>query len=184
MLTSTKPSQTNPSKNMGTVVSVRGSVVDAVFPQRLPSYLNRLNAGEDGKVIVEVVAHINAEIVRGIALTSTSGLARGSPVVDLGHSLEVPVGRSLLGRMFNVFGTPIDNREPLTDVEWRSIHQSAVPLIHQSTQSEILETGIKVIDVLAPIERGVKPDCLGGGGWQNGADYGNDPQHGQPTLGD
>lgn len=154
----------SPMSNIGTVVSVRGSVVDAAFPKRLPGYLHRLNAGEDGKVIVEVVAHINAEVVRGIALTSTSGLARGSPVMDLGHSLEVPVGRSLLGRMFNVFGTPIDKREPLTEVTWRSIHQSAVPLIQQSTQSEILETGIKVIDVLAPIERGGKAGLFGGAG--------------------
>jgi F-type H+-transporting ATPase subunit beta len=76
----------SPTSNIGTLLSVRGSVVDARFPQRLPAYLNRLNAGENGKVIVEVVAHINAEVVRGIALTSTSGLARGSPVIDLEHS--------------------------------------------------------------------------------------------------
>lgn len=150
--------------NTGSVVSVRGSVVDVQFSQQLPGYLSRLNAGEDGTVVVEVIAHLNAEVVRGIALTPTSGLARGSPVVDLGHSLEVPVGRALLGRMFNVFGNPIDKREPLTDVSWRSIHQAAIPLMQQSTQSEILETGIKVIDVLAPIERGGKAGLFGGAG--------------------
>ena len=154
----------SPTSNTGTIVSVRGSVVDAWFPQRLPSYLNRLNAGEDGSVIVEVVAHLNAEVVRGIALTPTSGLARGAPVVDLGHPLQVPVGQALLGRMFNVFGKPVDKREPLTDVSWRSIHQNAVSLVQQSTQSEILETGIKVIDVLAPIERGGKAGLFGGAG--------------------
>jgi F-type H+-transporting ATPase subunit beta len=150
--------------NTGTVVSVRGSVVDVYFPQQLPGFLNQLNVGEKGNVIVEVVAHLNAEVIRGIALTPTSGLARGAPVVDLGHPLQVPVGRPLLGRMFNVFGTPVDRREPLTDVAWRSIHQAAVPLGQQSTQLEILETGIKVIDVLAPIERGGKTGLFGGAG--------------------
>ncbi len=158
------PNLVESPSNTGSVVSVRGSVVDVQFPQHLPSYLSRLNAGDDGSVVVEVIAHLNAEVVRGIALTPTSGLARGSPVVDVGHSLEVPVGRALLGRMFNVFGDPIDQREPLTDVAWRSIHQTAIPLMQQSTQSEILETGIKVIDVLAPIERGGKAGLFGGAG--------------------
>lgn len=156
--------QSNRAIATGKVVSVRGSVVDVWFPQQLPSFLNRLNAGEDGSVIVEVVAHLNAEIVRGIALTPTSGLARGSSVVDVGQSLQVPVGHALLGRMFNVFGATIDKREPLTDVSWRSIHQATVPLMQQSTQSEILETGIKVIDVLAPMEHGGKAGLFGGAG--------------------
>jgi F-type H+-transporting ATPase subunit beta len=158
------PNPVESPSNAGSVVSVRGSVVDVQFLKRLPGYLSQLNAGEDGSVLVEVIAHLNAEVVRGIALTPTSGLARGSPVVDLGHSLEVPVGRALLGRMFNVFGNPIDKREPLTDVARRSIHQAAISLIQQSTQSEILETGIKVIDVLAPIERGGKAGLFGGAG--------------------
>lgn len=164
MLTSVSSFPTDVPSHLGTVVSVRGSVVDVQFSQHLPSYLNRLNAGENGSVVIEVIAHLNAEVVRGIALTPTSGLARGSPVIDVGHSLEVPVGRALLGRMFNVFGTPIDKREPLGEMEWRSIHQAAVPLMQQSTQSEILETGIKVIDVLAPIERGGKAGLFGGAG--------------------
>ena len=158
------PNPVESPSNTGSVVSVRGSVVDVQFSQHLPSYLSRLNAGDDGSVVVEVIAHLNAEVIRGIALTPTSGLARGSPVVNVGHSLEVPVGRALLGRMFNVFGHPIDQREPLTDVAWRSIHQAAIPLMQQSTQSEILETGIKVIDVLAPIERGGKAGLFGGAG--------------------
>ncbi|HIK43351.1 MAG TPA: hypothetical protein IGR64_00520 [Leptolyngbyaceae cyanobacterium M65_K2018_010] len=142
--------------NTGTVVSVRGSVVDARFPQKLPAYLNRLNAGEEGRVVVEVIAHLSEAVIRGIALTPTSGLARGAPVVDLGCPLQVPVGPALLGRMFNVFGDPVDQGDPLGEVAWRSIHQAAVPLVQQSTQSEILATGIKVIDVLAPLERGGK----------------------------
>lgn len=150
--------------NTGTVISVRGSVVDVRFPQQLPGFLHQLNAGEEGQVVVEVVAHLNAEVVRGIALTPTSGLARGATVVDQGHSLQVPVGKSLLGRMFNVFGAPVDQQDPPTDVTWRSIHQQAVPLVRQSTESEILETGIKVIDVLAPIERGGKAGLFGGAG--------------------
>ncbi len=150
--------------NLGSVVSVRGSIVDVQFPQRLPAYLSRLNSGDDGGVVVEVIAHLNATVVRGIALTSTSGLARGSTMVNLGHSLQVPVGQTLLGRMFNVFGTPIDQRDFPTGVAWRSIHQAAIPLMQQSTRSEIFETGIKVIDVLAPIERGGKAGLFGGAG--------------------
>jgi len=152
------------TKNLGSVVSVRGSVVDVQFLQQLPAYLNQLNAGDDGGVVVEVIAHLNAEVVRGIALTPTSGLARGATVVDLGHPLQVPVGEALLGRMFNVFGTPIDKQEPPTEMAWRSIHQPAIPLMQQSTASEILETGIKVIDVLSPVERGGKTGLFGGAG--------------------
>ncbi|ANV89000.1 F0F1 ATP synthase subunit beta [Picosynechococcus sp. PCC 7117] len=150
--------------NIGKVVSVRGSVVDVCFSQRLPSYLHQLNAGEKGQIIIEVVAHLNAILVRGIALTPTSGLARGATVTDTGHPLTMPVGRALLGRMFNVFGEAIDQGEPLTAVKHRSIHQAAIPLAQQSTQAEILETGIKVIDVLAPIERGGKAGLFGGAG--------------------
>ncbi len=153
------------SDNVGSVVSVRGSVVDVSFPQQLPSYLNRLNAGEDGGMVLEVVAHLNAEIVRCIALTSTSGLARGAMVVDSGSPLQMPVGHDLLGRMFNVFGQPIDQGEALpSEVQWRSIHHGAIPLSQQSTESQILETGIKVIDVLSPIERGGKAGLFGGAG--------------------
>lgn len=154
----------NQTGNEGTVTSVRGSIVDVRFPRSLPAYLNRLQAGDGGKIILEVVAHLNAEAIRSIALTPTSGLARGSAVMDCGHPLEVPVGRSLLGRMFNVFGETVDRGGPLNDVSFRSIHQAAVPLSEQSTQSEILETGIKAIDVLAPIEKGGKAGLFGGAG--------------------
>jgi F-type H+-transporting ATPase subunit beta len=150
--------------NQGTVVSVRGSVIDAYFPKHLPELYHQLAAGENGRVQIEVVAHLNAEMVRAIALTPTAGLARGSLVIDLGHSLEVPVGERLLGRMLNVFGEAIDGGEPLQRGEWRSLHASPVSLVERATTSEILRTGIKAIDVLAPLEKGSKAGLLGGAG--------------------
>ena len=116
-----------PDKNLntGTVLSIRGSVVDARFPEQLPVLNSQLRAGAEGDIAIEVVTHLNAEVVRGIALTPTHGLARGSDLVDLGHPLKVPVGQHLLGRMFNVFGQTIDQGEKVTGGEWRSIHQAA-----------------------------------------------------------
>ncbi len=142
--------------NRGVVISVRGSVVDARFPQRLPSLYHVLRAGEDGLIVIEVISHIDSKTARGIALTSTQGLALGSEMVDTGHPLKVPVGRRLMGRVFNVFGETIDGKEPVTDGEWRTIHQEPVSLEEQSTASEIFVTGIKAIDVLSPLELGGK----------------------------
>jgi F-type H+-transporting ATPase subunit beta len=150
--------------NKGTVVSVRGSVIDAHFPQGLPSIHSELRAGEKGEIIVEVLTHLNSEAIRGIALTPTKGLSRGSVMIDTGHPLRVPVGRQLLGRMFNVFGETIDGGEALKDVQWRSIHQSPVPLMQRATTSEIFTTGIKAIDILSPLERGGKAGLFGGAG--------------------
>ena len=115
-------------------------------------------------MIVEVASHLSAEQVRGIALTATQGLARGHAIIDTGSPLTVPVGPRVLGRMFNVFGEPIDGKAPLDDVEWRAIHQPSVPLSQQATSSEIFVTGIKAIDVLAPLERGGKAGLFGGAG--------------------
>ena len=148
----------------GAVVSVRGSVVDARFPYPLPELRGELRAGEDGRVVVEVVAHLDVHTVRGIALTPTQGLARGTAITDTGHTLLVPVGRRTLGRMFNVFGQVIDKGEPVEGGEWRSIHQPPVPLMQQATHTEIFTTGIKAIDVLAPLERGGKAGLFGGAG--------------------
>ncbi|MCL5405793.1 MAG: F0F1 ATP synthase subunit beta [Deltaproteobacteria bacterium] len=150
--------------NVGTVVSICGGVVDVRFPHGLPPVKHQLNAGPEGGVVIEVMTHLNAETLRGIALTSTQGLARGAPVLDSGHELNVPVGKRLLGRMFNVFGEPIDGKEEITGGEWRSIHQQPVPLSERTVVSEIFETGIKVIDVLAPLERGGKGGLFGGAG--------------------
>ncbi len=149
---------------LGKVVSVRGSVIDIQFYEYLPELYTQLKAGEDGKIIIEVITHVSDEIVRGIALTPTSGLARGSRVINTGYTLQVPVGQRLLGRMFNVFGDTIDGKETLSGGEWRSIHQTSISLSQQSTKSEILSTGIKIIDVLAPLERGGKAGLFGGAG--------------------
>ncbi|MCK4391180.1 MAG: F0F1 ATP synthase subunit beta [Desulfobacterales bacterium] len=150
--------------SQGTVISVRGSVIDAHFPQRLPLVHSLLRAGEDGEIAIEVQTHLNAEVVRGVALTPTQGLARGSLVVDTGHPLRVPVGRYLLGRVFNVFGEPIDRKGEVKETEWRSIHREPVPINERATTSDIFETGIKAIDLLVPLERGGKAGLFGGAG--------------------
>ena len=143
---------------------MRGSVVDAKFPQGLPQLHSILRAGEQQQAVIEVVAHLTEEQVRGIALTATRGLARGSLIIDTGQSLHVPVGKPILGRVFNVFGEPIDNKGEINDCAFRSIYQPPVPLIERSTASELFETGIKAIDVLAPLERGGKAGLFGGAG--------------------
>jgi F-type H+-transporting ATPase subunit beta len=149
--------------NKGTIVSVRGSVIDAHFPAKIPSIYNVLRAGDKQDIIIEVNTHLNANTVRGVSLTPTQGLARGSEIVDTGHPLQVPVGKELLGRVMNVFGEPIDFKGEMQG-EQRSIHQKSVPLMQQSTVSEIFTTGIKAIDVLAPLERGGKAGLFGGAG--------------------
>lgn len=148
--------------NQGEVVSIRGSVVDARFPKHLPEINNLLKAG-DG-VMIEVLIHLSPEMVRGIAFTPTQGLARGSPIIDTGQPLRVPVGEKLLGRVFDVFGRPIDHKGDVETKELRSIHQETVPLSQQITTSEVFETGIKAIDVLSPLERGGKAGLFGGAG--------------------
>jgi len=149
----------------GTVVSVRGSVVDARFPAgRLPAIRNVLRAGDDGGIRIEVMVQLNDEVVRGIALRPTQGLARGSKVVNTGEPFLIPVGKDLLGRVFNVFGEPIDNMEGLSGEQRRPIHGVQIPITQQSTVSEIFETGIKAVDVLCPLERGGKAGLFGGAG--------------------
>lgn len=148
--------------NQGEVVSIRGSVIDARFPKHLPGINNLLKAGEG--VMIEVLIHLSPEMVRGIAFTPTQGLARGAPIIDTGQPLRVPVGEKMLGRVFNVFGQPIDHKGDVEAKELRSIHQETVPLSRQTTTSEIFETGIKAIDVLSPLERGGKAGLFGGAG--------------------
>jgi F-type H+-transporting ATPase subunit beta len=153
----------NEQINEGKVLSVRSSVVDVHFPTA-PSIRNVLKAGDEGQVIIEVFTQLDNNTVRGVALTPTQGLARGSKVIDTGKPLEVPVGKELMGRVFNVFGETIDKKGNVEDVEIRSIHREPIPLRDQSTVSEIFETGIKAIDVLAPLERGGKAGLFGGAG--------------------
>jgi len=150
--------------NHGTVVSVRGSVVDLRFDDRLPPIYSLLHTGKDGEIAIEVASHLDAHRVRGIALTPTQGLACGNRVEDSGGPLKAPVGKGIIGRMFDVFGNAIDRQPAPTDVEWRSVHREPPPLSQHSTKSEIFETGIKVIDVLAPLERGGKAGLFGGAG--------------------
>jgi F-type H+-transporting ATPase subunit beta len=152
------------TSNTGTVVAVRGSVVDAAFPVRIPAIHHVLKAGSEGEVVIEVASHLDSTTVRGVALTPTRGLSRGTPILDTRQTLQVPVGERALGRVFNVFGETIDRKEPLTGGEWRSIHQPPVPLMRRATSSEIFATGIKAIDVLAPLERGGKSGLFGGAG--------------------
>lgn len=156
--------QSSPLKNSGKVISVRGSVVDIRFEHYLPSIYTLLRAGEEQQIAIEVQSQLNQNCVRGIALTPTQGLARGMAVVDTGGPLKAPVGKAVLSRMFNVFGQPIDHQPPPEETEWRSIHQPPPPLGRRATRSEIFETGIKLIDVLMPLERGGKAGLFGGAG--------------------
>jgi len=150
--------------NQGTVVSVRGSVVDIRFERDLPAIYSLLRAGQDGRIAIEVLAQLDVRRVRGIALTPTQGLARGMTVENTGGPLQAPVGKGILSRMFDVFGNPIDRQGDVSDVEWRSVHHAPPPLAQRSTKSEVFETGIKVIDVLVPLERGGKAGLFGGAG--------------------
>jgi F-type H+-transporting ATPase subunit beta len=149
--------------NLGKVVSVRGSVVDIHFDSHLPP-INTLLRAQNGKISIEVLAQMDAHLVRGIALTPTQGLARGVSVEDTGGTLKVPVGKGILSRMFDVFGNAIDRQPPPEDVQWRGIHREPPDLTRRSTKSEVFETGIKVIDVLVPLERGGKAGLFGGAG--------------------
>jgi F-type H+-transporting ATPase subunit beta len=152
------------SINLGAVVSVRGSVVEVRFDGPLPPIYSVLRAGTENKVIIEVLAQSDARHVRGIALTPTQGLARGMVVIDTGGPLKTPVGKAILSRMFDVFGAAIDGQAPPAGVQWRSVHRAPPLLAQRSTKSEIFETGIKVIDVLVPLERGGKAGLFGGAG--------------------
>lgn len=145
-------------------MAVRGSVVDASFTAHIPAIHHVLTSGPAGEIVIEVESHLDSATIRGVALTPTRGLARGASIVDTRRTLKVPVGERVLGRVFNVFGDTIDRKEPITGGEWRSIHQPAVPLMARATTSEIFTTGIKAIDVLAPLERGGKSGLFGGAG--------------------
>ena len=154
--------KTSPS-NSGVVVTVRGSVVDIRFDAHLPPIYSLLHA-QEGEIAIEVLAQLDAHRVRGIALTPTQGLARGVAVEDTGGPLKAPVGKGILARMFDVFGNAIDREGEVSNVAWRTVHRAPPPLARRSTKSEIFETGIKVIDVLMPLERGGKAGLFGGAG--------------------
>ncbi|MEW6982210.1 F0F1 ATP synthase subunit beta [Colwelliaceae bacterium 6471] len=153
-----------PLNNTGTVISIRGSVVDIEFTDRLPPIRFLLRAGIDNEIAIEVFSQLSAHRVRGIALNPTQGLARGMPVQNTGAPLQAPVGKAILSRMFDVFGKTIDRLAPPANIYWRSVHNVPPALAERATKSEVFETGIKVIDVLMPLERGGKAGLFGGAG--------------------
>jgi F-type H+-transporting ATPase subunit beta len=149
----------------GTILSIRGSVIDVRFPpSHLPVINSRLLTGARQHIVLEVQAHLHDDAVRCIALNNTQGLERNTVVVNTGATIEVPVGNRLLGRVLNVFGETIDGGPPLAGGEWRSIHQTPVSLAERGTQSQVLQTGIKALDLLVPLERGGKAGLFGGAG--------------------
>lgn len=150
----------------GSVVQVMGPVVDVRFEEgKLPAIYNALNMKIGEKTLtVEVAQHIGDNTVRCIAMASTDGLSRGTQVIDTGKAISVPVGRKTLGRIFNVLGNPVDNQSAPEDVERWDIHRPAPPYSELSTSTQILETGIKVIDLLCPYSKGGKIGLFGGAG--------------------
>lgn len=149
----------------GHVVAVNGSVVDVDFSGRLPDLHTKLTIPGDVDVLLEVAEHINENTVRAIALTPTAGLARDAVARSNNQAFMMPVGESLLGRMLNVFGEPVDFKGPLEeDVGWQPIYAPPVPLSRRTVRPEIFETGIKIIDLLVPLEKGGKAGLFGGAG--------------------
>lgn len=154
----------HPVTNRGVVIAVKGSIIDAKFENALPALNSLLYTGKQRKIVVEVQAHLGLNKIRGIALTPVQGLARGDQIEDTLEPIKVPVGTNTLSRMFNVFGQVVDNKSAPSDVEWRSIHNPPPLLSKRPIESEIFETGIKIIDVLMPLERGGKAGLFGGAG--------------------
>jgi F-type H+/Na+-transporting ATPase subunit beta len=149
----------------GRVTQVIGAVVDVVFDDHLPQILNALETENMGnRLVLEVAQHLGENSVRTIAMDSTEGLVRGQSVVDTGAPISVPVGAGTLGRIINVIGEPIDEAGPVPTEGRRAIHQDAPEFTEQSTEAEVLVTGIKVIDLLAPYARGGKIGLFGGAG--------------------
>ena len=153
-------------QNIGKIVQIIGAVVDIRFPKEsLPKLLNAIEINNnDKKLVVEVAQHIGDDVVRCIAMSTTDGLVRGMDAVDTGSPIKVPVGKETLGRVFNLLGEPIDEKPmPRVDEYW-AIHREAPSYEEQTASNEILETGIKVIDLIAPYLKGGKIGLFGGAG--------------------
>ncbi len=153
------------AKATGKITQVIGAVVDVQFEGDLPNILNAVETDNNGKkLILEVAQHLGENTVRCIAMDGTEGLVRGEPVTDLGQPISMPVGKATLGRILNVIGEPVDEKGPVKTKTTRAIHQEAPDFSEQSTEAEILVTGIKVIDLLAPYTKGGKIGLFGGAG--------------------
>ncbi len=152
--------------NLGKVIQIIGAVLDIKFTKdNLPNLLNAIEINFDGKVLIaEVAQHIGDDVVRCIAMSSTDGLTRGTDAIDTGKSISVPVGPQTLGRIFNLLGEPVDNKPAPTDCEEWEIHREAPSYEEQASSTEILETGIKVVDLIAPYLKGGKIGLFGGAG--------------------
>jgi F-type H+-transporting ATPase subunit beta len=149
----------------GSISQVIGAVVDVTFEENLPAILNALSVQVGDKtVILEVAQHLGESSVRTIAMDSTDGMSRGDEVVDTGKQIQVPVGPETLGRIMNVTGNPVDERGDIKSAEFWGIHRDAPDFVNQATETEILVTGIKVVDLLAPYSRGGKIGLFGGAG--------------------
>ena len=152
-------------ENRGVLTQVIGPVVDILFKDNLPKIYNALKVQNgDKELVLEVAQHIGNNMVRTIAMDDTNGLQRGMEVIDTGAPITVPVGKAVLGRILNVLGQPVDNNGPITTEEKLPIHRPAPDFESQGTEVEIFETGIKVIDLLAPYIKGGKIGLFGGAG--------------------
>ena len=154
-------------ENKGTLVQIIGPVVDVKFTGELPKIYNALkieNKTTGKTIIAEVQQHLGNNTVRAVAMEATDGLVRGLDVVDTGKAISVPVGRNIIGRILNVLGEPVDEMGEIKADEYNPIHRAAPAFEEQSVETEILETGIKVIDLLAPYVKGGKVGLFGGAG--------------------
>ncbi len=159
------PAKTPASNRTGHVTQVMGAVVDVQFEGELPEIMNALETTNHGnRLVLEVAQHLGESTVRTVAMDSTEGLVRGQQVGDTGQPITVPVGAGTLGRIINVIGEPVDEAGPVKATERRAIHQEAPAFVEQSTEAQVLVTGIKVIDLLAPYAKGGKVGLFGGAG--------------------
>src|SRR6266581_3308858 len=163
---------------VGRITQVIGPVVDVHFEDHLPAILNALQTDNQGhRLVLEVAQHLGESTVRTVAMDSSEGLVRGQQVTDTGQPISVPVGPGTLGRIMNVIGEPVDEAGPIKGVEIRAIHQPTPSYTEQSTEAQILVTGIKVVDLLAPYAKGGKVGLFGGAGVGERTREGNDLYH-------
>src|SRR5271170_2050299 len=155
----------NVANSIGHVTQVIGAVVDVKFEGELPPILNALETDNNGsRLVMEVAQHLGESSVRCIAMDVSEGLVRGQEVTDTGEAISVPVGEGTLGRIMNVIGEPVDEAGPIRQEARRAIHQPTPSYVEQSTEAQILVTGIKVVDLMAPYAKGGKVGLFGGAG--------------------